>query len=63
MQKRQLVNIEVSPVGMGCMAFSHGYGDTPSEEYAINAIQIHGHRGIEEFEGDTMRQWNREKQQ
>ena len=40
---------------------------SPSEfdslDTALNAIQIHGHRGIEEFEGDTMRQWNREKQQ
>ena len=34
MKHRQLGNIEVSPIGMGCMGLSHGYGDIPSEEYA-----------------------------
>ena len=27
METRRLGNIEVSPIGMGCMAFSHGYGE------------------------------------
>lgn len=36
---RKLGNIKVSPVGMGCMAFSHGYGEVPSEIYALEAIQ------------------------
>lgn len=31
MKKRMLQDIEVSEVGMGCMAFSHGYGQIPSE--------------------------------
>ncbi len=31
MKKRMLRDIEVSEVGMGCMAFSHGYGQIPSE--------------------------------
>ena len=39
MKKRRLRNIEVSEVGMGCMAFSHGYGQIPDEEYSIEAIQ------------------------
>lgn len=39
MDKRFLRNIEVSPIGMGCMAFSHGYGQIPSEEYAVEAIR------------------------
>ncbi len=39
MKKRKLRDIEVSAVGMGCMAFSHGYGKIPSEEYSIEAIQ------------------------
>lgn len=39
MEKRRLGSIEVSPIGMGCMAFSHGYGEVPQEAYAINAIQ------------------------
>ena len=39
MKTRKLRNIEVSAVGMGCMAFSHGYGKIPDEEYSIDAIQ------------------------
>ena len=34
-----LRNIEVSEVGMGCMAFSHGYGRIPEEQYSIEAIR------------------------
>ncbi len=34
-----LRDIEVSEVGMGCMAFSHGYGQIPPEKYSIEAIQ------------------------
>ena len=39
MEKRKLGNIEVSPIGMGCMAFSHGYGEVPTEQYGIEAIR------------------------
>lgn len=39
MEKRFLGEIEVSPIGMGCMAFSHGYGSVPEENYALKAIQ------------------------
>lgn len=39
MEKRNLGNIEVSEIGMGCMGFSHGYGEVPSKEYAIEAIR------------------------
>lgn len=39
MKKRMLRDIEVSEVGMGCMAFSHGYGKIPDEEYSIEAIR------------------------
>ena len=39
MKNRFLGNIEVSPIGMGCMGFSHGYGEIPSEEYAIESIR------------------------
>ena len=34
-----LREIEVSEVGMGCMAFSHGYGKIPPEKYSIEAIR------------------------
>ena len=44
MNTRMLRNIEVSQVGMGCMAFSHGYGQIPSETYSIEAIRnAYGH--------------------
>ncbi len=39
MRTRKLRNLEVSEVGMGCMAFSHGYGKIPSEQYSIEAIR------------------------
>lgn len=39
MKKRMLRDIEVSEVGMGCMAFSHGYGKIPPEDYSIEAIR------------------------
>lgn len=39
MKNRLLRNIEVSEVGMGCMAFSHGYGQIPPERYSIEAIR------------------------
>lgn len=39
MKKRMLGKLEVSPVGMGCMALSHGYGQIPAEEYSIEAIR------------------------
>ncbi|MBQ9000517.1 MAG: aldo/keto reductase [Eggerthellaceae bacterium] len=39
MKTRMLRDIEVSEVGMGCMAFSHGYGKIPPEDYSIEAIR------------------------
>ena len=39
MKTRMLREIEVSEVGMGCMAFSHGYGKIPPEQYSIEAIR------------------------
>ncbi len=39
MKSRTLRNITVSEVGMGCMAFSHGYGKIPPEQYSIEAIR------------------------
>lgn len=35
MKKRLLRNLVVSEIGMGCMEFSHGYGQVPEEDYAI----------------------------
>ncbi len=39
MKKRNIGSLEVTPVGMGCMGFSHGYGQIPEEEYSIEAIR------------------------
>lgn len=39
MKRRFLRDMEVSEIGMGCMAFSHGYGQIPPEEYSIEAIR------------------------
>lgn len=39
MENRKLGSIEVSPIGMGAMAFSHGYGQIPEESYSIQAIR------------------------
>lgn len=39
MKTRQIGDLTVSAVGMGCMAFSHGYGQIPPERYSIEAIQ------------------------
>lgn len=36
---RKLGTIEVSPIGMGCMGLSHGYGEIPDREYSIEAIR------------------------
>ena len=34
-----LRDLEVSPIGIGTMGFSHGYGEVPGEEYTIEAIR------------------------
>ncbi len=50
MKKRMLRDIEVSEVGMGCMAFSHGYGKIPEERYSIEAIRNAYHHGCTFFD-------------
>lgn len=39
MSRRKIRSLEVSCIGMGCMGFSHGYGQTPPKEYSIEAIR------------------------
>lgn len=39
MEKRFIGQLEVSPIGMGCMGFSHGYGQIPDRAYSIEAIR------------------------
>ena len=39
MKTRRLGQIEVSEIGIGCMGFSHGYGQIPTGEYSIDAVR------------------------
>lgn len=39
MKTRKIRDLEVSPIGMGCMGFSHGYGQVPERAYSIEAIR------------------------
>lgn len=39
METRKLRDLEVSAVGMGCMGFSHGYGELPDRDNAIRLIR------------------------
>lgn len=39
MKTRKIGELTVSAVGMGCMAFSHGYSQIPPETYSVEAIQ------------------------
>lgn len=39
MKKRKIRSLSVSEIGMGCMGFSHGYGQIPAAGYAEEAIR------------------------
>lgn len=39
MKKRELGILKVSEIGMGCMAFSHGYGQIPERSYSVSAVR------------------------
>lgn len=39
MKSRFLGTLEVSPIGMGCMGLSHGYGQIPAHDESIAAIR------------------------
>ena len=39
MKTRKMRDLTVSEIGMGCMAFSHGYGQIPPEDYSVEAIR------------------------
>ena len=55
MKKRKRKDIEVSEAGMGCMAFSHGYGRIPEESYSIEAIRnAYEHGCIRRSENDRL---------
>ena len=50
MNKRKLGQIEVSEIGIGTMAFSHGYGKIPNEQYSIEAIREAYYNGCTFFD-------------
>ena len=50
MEKRKLGNIEVTEIGIGTMAFSHGYGKIPEEAYSIEAIREAYNHGFNFFD-------------
>ena len=50
MEKRKLGNIEVTEIGIGTMAFSHGYGKIPDEKYGIEAIREAYNHGCNFFD-------------
>lgn len=59
MQTRKLHDLEVSPIGMGCMGFSHGYGEVPEKAYSIAAIRKAADFGCTFF--DTAESYGRER--
>ena len=50
MKKRVLDKLYVSEIGIGCMGFSHGYGQIPDEETSIEAIQAAYRAGCNFFD-------------
>lgn len=59
MEKRRLRDLEVTPIGMGCMGFSHGYGAVPGKDYTIEAIRAAANFGCTFF--DTAEVYGREE--
>lgn len=59
MKTRFLRELEVSPIGMGCMGFSHGYGQVPEEAYSMEAIRRAHSFGCTFF--DTAETYGREQ--
>ena len=39
MKTRKLRDLQVSAIGMGCMGFTHAYGDGPSEKEGIRLVR------------------------
>ncbi len=59
METRLIRDLEVSPIGMGCMGFSHGYGAVPEESCSIEAIRRAHDFGCTFF--DTAEAYGREQ--
>lgn len=50
MKTRNLRDIEVSAVGLGCMGFSHGYGPAPERDEAVRLIRYAFDQGCTHFD-------------
>ena len=46
MEKRKFGNIEVSAIGLGCMGFTHAYGESPSEDESIRLVHFAYENGL-----------------
>lgn len=54
MKTRKLGNLEVSAVGMGCMGFTHAYGDPPPEAEGIRLVHCAFEQGCNFFDTAEM---------
>lgn len=75
MKTRRLRDLTVSAIGMGCMGFTHAYGDRPSEEDGIRAVhkafelgcnffdtaEMYSYFKNEEFVGKALKELPRDK--
>ncbi|MBP5737279.1 MAG: aldo/keto reductase [Acidaminococcaceae bacterium] len=75
MKKRMLRNLEVSAIGMGCMGFTHAYGEGPTEAESIRLVhkafelgctffdtaEMYSYFKNEEFVGKALKELPRDK--
>ena len=75
MKTRKLGNIEVSAIGMGCMGFTHAYGEVPEEKESIRLVhkafelgcnffdtaEMYSYFKNEEFVGKALKELPRDK--
>ena len=75
MKKRKLRDLEVSAIGMGCMGFTHAYGEGPDEKESIRLVhkafelgcnffdtaEMYSYFGNEEFVGKALKELPRDQ--
>lgn len=54
MKTRRFKNIEVSAIGLGCMGFTHAYGEGPEEEEGIRLVHYAFDKGCRIFDTAEM---------
>lgn len=50
MKLRQIAGNKLNPIGLGCMGFSHAYGEPPTEQEAIKVIHAAIDLGVDHFD-------------